>query len=74
MHVQSCCFGYYAYCFFDVVVVMALTTFIRSDDGDGRENVKKAIGLIRQNNNFVRASHLFVDLFAVFTRLRRENA
>ena len=28
----------------------------------------------KQNNSFVRASHFFVHFFAVFARLRRENA
>ena len=28
----------------------------------------------KQNNNFARASHFFVHFFAVFARLRRENA
>ena len=28
----------------------------------------------KQNNNFARASHFFVQFFAVFARLRRENA
>ena len=30
--------------------------------------------LNKQNNNFPRASHLFVHFFPVFARLRRENA
>ena len=28
----------------------------------------------KQNNNFARVSHLFVQLFAVFPRLRREKS
>ena len=32
---------------------------LRSDDGDGNEDVKKAIGLDQQNNNFARASRFF---------------
>ena len=38
---------------------------IRNDGGDGNENGKKAIGLDWQNNNFARASRLFVHFFAV---------
>ena len=30
--------------------------------------------LNKQNNNFGPASHVFVHFFAVFARLRRENA
>ena len=30
------------------------------DDGDGNENVKKAVGLLKQNNKFARASRFFV--------------
>ena len=33
-------------------------------DGYNNENGKKAIGLVWQNNNFARASHLFVHFFA----------
>ena len=43
-----------------------------NDDSDGNENVKKAIGLLR--NNFARASRFFVYFFTVLARLRRENA
>ena len=28
----------------------------------------------KQNNNFARTSHFFVNFFPVFARLRRENA
>ena len=41
------------------------------DDRDGNENSKKAIGLDWQNNNFARASRIFVH-FTV--RLQRESA
>ena len=41
---------------------------------DGNENVKNNDRFSRQNNNFARASHFFVHLFAVFARLRREIA
>ena len=46
---------------------------LRSDDGDGNENVINATGF-KQNKNFARASHFFVHFFAVFARLPRENA
>ena len=38
-----------------------------NDDGDGNEDVKKAIG-------FARASSCFVNFFTVLARLRCENA
>ena len=41
-------------------------------DGYNNENGKKAIGLDWQNNNFARASHLFVHFFAFTPRLRRK--
>ena len=44
----------------------------RDDDGDGKKNGKKAIGLDQQNNNLARASGFFVHFFAVVGRLRRE--
>ena len=44
------------------------------DDGDGNKDVIKAIGLLRKNNTFARASRFFVHFFAVLARLRRENA
>ena len=40
------------------------------DDGDGNENVKRAIGLDWQNNNFVRSSRFFYISF-VTAHLRR---
>ena len=43
------------------------------DDDNGNENVKKAIGLDKQNN-FARASRFFVHFSAVFARLQRETA
>ena len=45
-----------------------------NDDGDGNENVKKAIGLDWKNKNIVRASRIFAHFFVVTARLRRENA
>ena len=47
---------------------------MNNDDGDGKENGKKAIGLDWQNNNFARASRFFVHFFAVAARLQRESA
>ena len=44
------------------------------DDGDGKENVKKTIRFIEQNNKFARASRFFLHFFAVTAPLRRENA
>jgi len=45
---------------------------LRCYDGDDNENVKKAVGWIRQNNNFTRASRSFVHFFAVTAQLRLE--
>ena len=47
---------------------------LSNDEGDGNENGKKAKGLDWQNNNFARASCLFVHFFAVAARLQRESA
>ena len=41
---------------------------------DGDENVKKNNRFTKQPTNIARASHFFVHFFAVFARLRRENA
>ena len=46
----------------------------RNDDDYGNKNVKKAIGLDKQNNNFARASRFFVHFFAFVARLQRETA
>ena len=43
-------------------------------DGDRNENANNPIALDWQNNNFARASRLFVNFFAVVDRLQRENA
>ena len=47
---------------------------LRFNDATATKTSTKRIGLIKQNNNFARASHLFVHFFPVFARLRRENA
>ena len=47
---------------------------VRNDDHDSNENGKKAAGLDKQNNNFARASSLFVHFSAVVGRLQRETA
>ena len=46
------------------------------DDDDGNENGKKSnrFNWDKQNNNFARASRLFVHFFAVVARLQRETA
>ena len=46
---------------------------LRSDDGNGNENGKKARSN-KQNDNSARASRFFVHFFAVTARIRRENA
>ena len=54
--------------------VIQILGSLSNDDGDVKENGKKAIGPDWQNNSFARASHLFVHFFAVAARLRREIA
>ena len=54
--------------------VIQILGSLSNDDGDVKENGKKAISLDWQNNDFARASHLFVHFFVVTARLRRENA
>ena len=54
--------------------VIQILGSLGNDDGDVKENGKKAIGSDWQNNNFARASRLFVHFFVVTARLRRENA
>ena len=46
-----------------------LLASLSNDDGDGNENGNKAISLNWQNNNFARASRLFVHFSAVTARL-----
>ena len=43
------------------------------DDGDGKENGRKYM-FILTNNNFARASHYFVHFFAVVAPLRHETS
>ena len=47
---------------------------LRSNDADSNEKVKKNNRLNKQNNNFARAPHFFVNFLPVFARLRHENA
>ena len=54
--------------------VIQILGSLGNDDGDVKENGKKAIGSDWQNNNFARASHLFVHFFVVTARLRAEIA
>ena len=46
-------------------VLPVTTGSFSNDDGDGNQDVKKAIGLDWQNDNFARASHFFVHFFTV---------
>ena len=46
---------------------------LRFNDATATRTSTKTIGLIKQNNNFARASHFFVHFFPVFARPRREN-
>ena len=54
--------------------VIQILGSLSNDDGDVKENGKKAIASDWQNNSFARASHLFAHFFAVTARLRREIA
>ena len=56
------------------VVVLLKGSLLSNDDSNVNENVKKAMGLDLQNNNFAQASRFFLHFFAVTARLRRENA
>ena len=61
----------------EIKVATIAVNIIRSlgnDDGDGNKNGKKAMGLLRtENNNFARASLFFVHFFVVAVRLQRES-
>ena len=50
------------------------SVILGSLSNDGNENSNKPIGLDWQNNNFARASRVFVHLLAVVARLQRESA
>ena len=56
------------------VLFLARTLSNDKDDGGGKENGKKAIGLDWQNNNFASASRFLVHFSAVTARLRRETS
>ena len=51
---------------FGTVSLLSLGSFT-NDDGDGNQDVKKAIGLLHKTTTFV-------HFFTVLARLRRENA
>ena len=61
----------------EIKVATIAINIIRSlsnDEGDGNKNGKKAIGLLRtENNNFARASLFFEHFFVVAVRLQRES-
>ena len=50
------------------------SVILGSSSNDSNENSNKPIGIDWQNNNFARASRVFVHLLAVVARLQRENA
>ena len=58
------------------MTVCCLRDFIRSNDADGNENVKKKkqLRFNKQNNNFAGASHFFVHFFAPFAVLHHYDA
>ena len=45
-----------------------------NDDGDGNQDVKKAIGLLRKTPTLHVHHAFFVHFFTLLARLRRENA
>ena len=45
-----------------------------NDDGDGNQDVKKAIGLLRKTTTLHVYHAFFVHFFTVLARLRRKNA
>ena len=60
--------------FLTLLLTNSLGSF-SNHDGDGNEDLKKAIDrFVTQNNNFARESPFFVHLFTVLAPLRRENA
>ena len=62
---MSCIIKLNPYCF------LVAGSFSNDDgDGDGNEDVKKAIGLLRKTTT----SRFFVHFFTVLARLRRGNA
>ena len=84
-----CCNYSYTQAYFNAIVDMSFFHFshcfsvvrddiplgsLSNDDGDGNENGKTAIGLDKQNNNFVRASRFLVHFFTVAARLQHESA
>ena len=56
------------------VPIILILGSLSNDDGDVNKNGKKAIGLVWQNNNFARASRIFVHFLTITARLRCENA
>ena len=46
---------------------------LSKNDSDDNENIKIAIGLDWQNNNFARTSRFFVHFYAVVARLQRKS-
>ena len=57
-----------------MVTIFWMTTIgsFSKDDVDGNENGKKALGLDWQNNNFARASRVFVHFLVLVARLRHD--
>ena len=47
---------------------------VRSNDADGKENVKKTIGFISKTTTLHVYHAFFYNSLPVFARLRRENA
>ena len=59
--------------FFFCSFLVSLESF-SNDDGDGNEDVKKAMGLLRKTTTLHVHYAFFVHFFTVLARLRRENA
>ena len=75
MHVQSRCFANVKLLFCRFRCLSYLLGTLRSNDADGKKNVKKKNNrFYKQNNNFARASRFFVHFFACFCTTTTENA
>jgi len=59
---------------FTIPAISGVIGSLSNDVGVGNENGKKILGSDKQNNNSARAARMFVPVFAVFARLRRETS
>ena len=74
MYVQSRCFANVNLLLFCRLRCLSyLLGTLRSNDADGKKNVKKTNRFYKQNNNFARASRFFVHFFACFCTTTTEK-